>query len=164
MNALDAFVAACAADGLVLDANIDLLFYVGQYDKSLLPRWKRTAQFVAEDFDLLTRLISYFQVRFTTPHVLTEVCNFVGTLKEPARTGVLTQIVDAVADVTERHRSAHILCNSPPFLRVELTDTAVLDLCHDGVGLVTDDRKLAAECYSAGLQVINFNHLRVHLL
>ena len=63
----------------------------------------------------------------------------------------------------EKYSEARQLTAESHFIRLELCDTAVFDLCRMGIGLVTDDRKLAAEIWGAGMQALNFNHLRLHL-
>ena len=59
--------------GVLVDTNILLLRFVGDFDRDLIPRFKRTAQFVVEDYDLLKRLLVRFNSTITTPHILAEV-------------------------------------------------------------------------------------------
>lgn len=65
--------------GVLVDTNLLLLFFVGGYDRSLVERFRRTAdRFVAPDFDTLSALLMSFERIVTTPHILTETSNLLG--------------------------------------------------------------------------------------
>lgn len=52
--------------GLLLDTNIALLLVVGNYDPRMLPNFKRTVQFAAEDYSTLVGFMSRFGTVVTT--------------------------------------------------------------------------------------------------
>jgi len=70
--------------GVLVDTNILLLHFVSDYDRELVPRFKRTATFAVDDYDLLIKLLTRFNSVVTTPNVLSEVSNLAGQLGEPA--------------------------------------------------------------------------------
>jgi hypothetical protein len=74
-----------AKRGVLIDAKILLLYLIGSYDRSLIPRFKRTRQFTVEDYATLLLLLHPFDAVITTPNILTEVSNLSGQLVEPAR-------------------------------------------------------------------------------
>lgn len=61
------------AKGVLVDANLLVLFLVGLINKRRIPEFKRTQNFTIEDFDLLERLIAWFGKLVATPHVLSQV-------------------------------------------------------------------------------------------
>src|SRR5580698_6784272 len=82
-------IARHSSRGILIDTNVLLLLYVGSLDRNLVPKFKRTDRFAPEDYDALRKLIRPFKTVLTTHHILTEVCNLLGQLKEPARSTCL---------------------------------------------------------------------------
>src|SRR5690349_21025753 len=75
MSQFDELIDKHRADGLLMDANLLVLYLVGRTNKGRIPTFKRTQQYTIEDFELLDLLAASFQRLVTTPHVLTEVSN-----------------------------------------------------------------------------------------
>ncbi len=61
--------------GLLVDANLLLLYFLGSYDRKQISSNKRLATFSVEDFDLIVRVLKLFSLLVTTPNILTEVSN-----------------------------------------------------------------------------------------
>jgi len=59
-----------AKRGVLIDANILLLYLIGSYDRSLISRFKRTRQFTVEDYATLLLLLHPFEAVITTPNIL----------------------------------------------------------------------------------------------
>jgi hypothetical protein len=60
MTAQEALFNAYRGKRLLLDANLLLLFLIGTFDRSLIARFKRTAGFSANDFDVLANILPFF--------------------------------------------------------------------------------------------------------
>lgn len=73
------------AKGIIIDTNILLLYLVGRVNRERVPRFKRTAQFIPEDYDILLQLVNNFQKVITTPNILTEVNSLANQLGEPEK-------------------------------------------------------------------------------
>ena len=60
--------------GILIDANLALLYLVGSYDLRLVGdgKYKKLAKYNYEDYRLLLRLKNVFKKAVTTPHVLTD--------------------------------------------------------------------------------------------
>lgn len=67
-------------EGVVADTNLLLLYVVGAHDPERIGRFPRTDTYTEDDFDLLERLLGYFETAVTTPPILTEVSNLLGQL------------------------------------------------------------------------------------
>jgi hypothetical protein len=72
------------AKGILIDANLALLYLVGSYDLRLVGdgKYKKLSKYNTEDYHLLFGLKNVFKKAVTTPHVLTEVSNLVNDLPE----------------------------------------------------------------------------------
>lgn len=54
--------------GLLIDTNLLLLYIIGSFNIELIGRFKRTAQFTTDDFDIVSDFLSLFVKKITTPH------------------------------------------------------------------------------------------------
>src|SRR5437667_6470122 len=72
---LRGIVARHARAGILVDSNILLLLLVGNFNRRLISKFKRTQTFDEQDYDILVDLLANFGSIHTTPHVLTEVSN-----------------------------------------------------------------------------------------
>jgi hypothetical protein len=59
--------------GVLIDTNILLLHLIGLFDQARISKFKRTEQFVEEDFDTLQAFLGRFERKVTTPNIVTEV-------------------------------------------------------------------------------------------
>lgn len=155
-----ALVQRYRSPDVLVDTNILLLHFVGQFNRELIPRFKRTAQFTVEDYRLLSRLLGLFQKVVTTPHVLAEVNSLSGQLAEPARTEYFTRLAGEIATLDERYVQSAAAAATAPFPRLGLTDAGIALLAREAILVLTDDLKLAGYLEKAGVDVINFNHVR----
>lgn len=160
MTLLEQFIAQHRRIGVVLDTNISLLYFVARFDREFVRQCKRTTMFIPDDYNLLMRLLSFFPITVVTPHLLTEACNLLGQVTEPARSGILRAVASVVPSLKEVYTPSERLMDSESFLRFELADAAILDLCAAGYGVVTDDMTFAGEVWKRGWGAVNFNHLR----
>ena len=70
-----------------------------------------------------------------------------------------------IYSLTESYIDSKTANGDPAFLKYGLTDTAILLLIkRSGLLLITDDFPLAGLVYKRGYDVINFNHIREHVL
>jgi hypothetical protein len=68
--------------GILVDTNLLLLYLVGLYDIEQIRDFKRTSHFDTDDFSNTQEFIELFEVKITTPHILTEVSDFIGNREE----------------------------------------------------------------------------------
>lgn len=146
--------------GVLVDTNILLLYFVGSYNRELIPRFKRTVQFTVEDYDLLVRLLSCFARIVTTPNVLTEVNSLSGQMGEPAKTAYFEQFARGIATLDEQYVASAAGCQLDEFPRLGLTDSGILHLAGGRYLVLSDDFKLCRFLESAGVDALNFNHIR----
>jgi len=147
---------------LFVDANVLVLYLVGNLDPSLIGKHKRTNQFGVEDYRLLDDFLRQFKRLVTTPNVLTEASNMVaqiGGQETVARLRVvLGRIVEAL---DEQYVPSTQASKVEELRRLGLTDAALLLLAkEDRLLVLTDDRNLYDSLQRQGIAAINFHHLR----
>lgn len=149
-----------ACDVLV-DTNILLLYFVGSFDRNRIPDFKRTKQFAVEDFDCLRKFLSRYRNVVTMPHILSEVNSLSGQLGEPARTKFFAEFATRIRTLDEQYVPSSDASEEVSFPKLGLTDSAILHLAgKGGYRVLTDDFTLYGFLTKAGVDVVNFNHLR----
>jgi hypothetical protein len=145
--------------GVLVDANLLVLFLVGSVNKRRILTFKRTQNFTIEDFDLLTRLIKWFGKLFATPHVLSQTSDLADLRdKELGEIRRLFEVL--VEQIEESYDASRVLVADPMFERFGLTDAAIAKVCSRGILVVTADVELQLEVQRQGADALNFNHVR----
>lgn len=145
---------------LIIDANLLVLFVVGTTNRSLIARHKRLKAFSLDDFDMLCRLVESAPEVLVTPNALTEASNLLGYIGEPARTQVFKTFRTIVQSTPEEYVQSRIACKTKEFLRLGLTDAALMELSNESRLILTTDLDLYLAAQKRGVSAINFNHLR----
>jgi hypothetical protein len=146
--------------GVLVDANLLLLYVVGAYDRGQVERFRRTRdRFAAEDFDTLSHVLVQFDKVVTTPHILTEVSNMMGQMSGYVRDGSFELFARSVSLMTEKHTAATDLSKNPTFVKFGITDASIRDVA-SGYLVLTDDLPLYGYLAGQSVDVLNFNNLR----
>ncbi len=98
---LDELISKYENKGVLIDANLLLMYFLGFYDLRTMCAFKRTEKYSDEDWVLMRRLTSLFKKIVTTPNVITEVSNLAGQLGEPVKTEFFTHMAKSVEVLTE---------------------------------------------------------------
>ncbi len=157
---LESLLKRRKGQGLLVDTNILLLYFVGSCDPRLVTSFKRTRQFTLEDFDLLVSLVQWFGSVVTTPNILTEVNSLASQLAHDQRRNWRTSFRDQFSSMNERVIASEFAVASNDFIELGLTDCGILELSKDGLLVLTDDLALYLALQCRGIDSINFNHLR----
>lgn len=160
----DAVLARYRGKGVLVDANLLVLYVVGTYDPREIARHKRTRQFTQGDFELLARVLDSFDRVVTTPYVLAEVGNLAAQIGDHARRGVFTALAEVIPELKEEHVPSAELVRTPSFTRFGLTDSSVMHHAKERFLVLSDDFRLTQYLEHHGVDAINFNHLRARLL
>lgn len=152
------------ARGLLIDANLLLLFLVGTYDLRLVGdgKFNKLSKYTVEDYRLLMRLRAVFTNAVTTPHVLTEVSNLTCDLPEATKMQCLGQFCQTLDAMEELALQSFEVARRPEFSFLGLTDTALAEVSHRFL-IVSDDARFVGRLNANGMDALNFNHLRAHL-
>ena len=157
-----ALVRKYASRGLLIDTNILLLYIVGLCDPTLIGDFKRTDNYTAEDFDLLEMLLKEFgnSPIVTTPNILTEVSDLADGVPRRGREDVARIFAAVVQPMNEQYTPSRTVALDPAFVKIGLADTGIMQTAKERYLVLTDDFRMAGVLQSAGVDVINFNHLR----
>jgi rRNA-processing protein FCF1 len=153
-------IASYHSRGVLVDTNILLLFFVGCFERQLVRGFKRTDQFTCQDYDLLVRLLKPFHRIVTTPNILTEVNGFSNQIKEPAKTRYFADFARQITVLDEKYVVSTDATATEQFPRLGLTDAGIMHLAAGNYLVLTDDFTLEQLLAKAGIDVLNFNHLR----
>lgn len=146
--------------GLLIDANLLLLYFVGAYDPDRISRFKRTMAFTVDEFLLLATVFDYFDIIITTPNILTEVSNLSGQLPKDLHSFFFNDLAKRIPVLEEHYTSSSTIASSTHFNRFGLTDSGIIDIVKDKYLVLTDDLKLFDHLQNLGIDAVNFNHLR----
>jgi hypothetical protein len=148
--------------GLLLDTNLLIFYVVGSHDRSQIGR-QRLSSYTVDDFKLLTRFVSGFRRMVTTPHILTEVSNLLGSQSFGDQSVSFFEAFAAQIGLLHEEQpvSARAASRSEfPFLG--LTDCVLAELS-TSFFVLSNDARMVIKLHEAGLNAVNFNHFRSDL-
>lgn len=146
--------------GVLVDSSLLIVLLIGRHNRLALTRFPHSKQYQPHEYDILDRFVRLFSRVITTPHILTEVSNLAGRLPEGNLSRFRHLLAQEVEVYEEQQCEARRAVRSDQFFRLGLTDAAIVHLAGDGLLVLTDDLPLAGALQKAGIDVVNFNHLR----
>lgn len=163
ISEINSLLARYRQKGILIDTNILLLYFVGAINRERISQFKRTQQFVPEDYDTLLEIINYFRGKVvTTPNILTEVNSLANQLGEPERSQCFTRFALDISILEEFYTKSTIVVQHDKFFKFGLTDCGILNLVKDRYLVLTDDLRLANYLQKEGIDTVNFNNIRVY--
>jgi rRNA-processing protein FCF1 len=149
------------ARGVLVDTNILLLLFVGSFDRLLVTKFKRTRdRFTIKDFDFLSKFLAQFERMVTTPNILSEVNGLSNQIGEPVKTRFYSDFAKKIPLLHEEYVASKQAAQVEAFSKLGLTDSGILHLVRGNYLVLTDDLTLYGYLEKAGIDVLNFNHLR----
>ena len=142
--------------GLLVDTNILLLYIVGTVNVELIRNFRRTAYFTESDFYNVSKFIDIFDVKITTPHILTEVSDLLGNRVElQIALGKYTQLME------ERFLDSKQIVETETFLQFRLADAAITQTAKNSYLVVTDDNPLFGYLVNQKIDTVNLDQIRM---
>ena len=145
---------------LLLDANVLLLWIVGSLNLPLVGTHRRLSSFDKDDFSLVEGLAARVSQHISTPHILTEVSNFLGSGPQQMVKDGTAALAAYIAKLDEILISSKVIAASPEFHALGLTDAAIHHLADEGIRVVSIDFHLCNRLAAKGVDVINPRNLR----
>ena len=161
MNEIESLFSRYRQKGVLVDTNILLLHFVGSTNRERISRFKRTQNFIPEDYDLLLQVLGYFQTVATTPNILTEVSSLANQLGEPERSQCFAFFAQGISTLEETYLESKGVVTDQQFTKFGSTDCGILSFAKDRYLVLTDDLRLAAYLKRQEIDTVNFNNLRV---
>ena len=142
--------------GLLIDTNLLVLYIVGSLDIELIRDFSRTSQFTIDDFYLLSDFSDLFDLKITTPHILTEASNLIG--KSRNLRGLLKIYI---SNADEKFLESSKVTENDDFIDFGLTDTAIINVSQNSCLVLTDDRPLYGFLINKGIDTVSLDELRL---
>lgn len=143
-------------NGVLIDTNILLLYLVGSSDLNMIRGFKRTSNFTEDDFNLISNFIKYFDFRITTPHVLTEVSDFIDN-----RQNLQAVLKVFIKNSKEVFIESLELSKKDTFLKFGLADTSVTHSAKENYLVFTDDNPLYGYLINSQIDAVNLDQIRM---
>ncbi len=145
---------------LAIDTNLLVLLVVGLASKDFLARHKRLREFSVADFDLLSSIVNTHSPIVITPNVWTETSNLARQIAQPARDLVSRVMQEMISRTEEAYVASSSAGRRSEFLRLGLSDAALLELKPNAIPILTSDLDLYLAAQRSGREAVNFNHIR----
>lgn len=158
---IQSLISKYHSKGLLIDANLLLLFCIGAVNPDYIRQCKRTQKYVQEDFHCLVEFMGLFTSYVTTPNILTEVSNLATILTGKYQDDFRIIFSQFIIANTEEYQESKELATMPSFFKFGLTDAGIIHVVQKNFLLITDDFPLSQFLSSQGVDVVNFNHLRI---
>ncbi|MGC2235750.1 MAG: hypothetical protein WA584_06290 [Pyrinomonadaceae bacterium] len=142
--------------GLLIDTSVALLYIVGSFDINLVRKFKRTEMFSEDDFERVSKFIDYFDLKITTPHILTEVSDFIDN-----RQNLQFVLKAYIENAEEIFLESVELSKKETFLKFGLADTSVTYAAKDNYLIFTDDRPLYGFLINSQIDAVSLEQVRM---
>lgn len=144
---------------ILLDTNLLILFVVGMASREYIGKHKKLTAFDTEDYDELVKIVGGATEVFVTPNTLTETSNLAAYIGEPARSEVFHALRTVIANSQEKHVPSRTTAERKEFIKLGLTDTALIGASTQDTIVLTTDLDLFLAVVENGSGAVNFNHL-----
>ena len=147
--------------GFFIDANLLVLLVVGSVDRNLIAKHRRLREYSEEDYEILVDLLTPVDRVFVTPNTLTETSNLLAQHADPERSLFFERLRLFIQQTEEVVVASVEASSNDAFVRLGLTDSALLQAVTGETPLVTVDLDLyLAASEKEAEAVVNFTHLR----
>jgi len=158
-------------EGIIIDTNILILFLIGNFDKTCICNCKtlndNRKKYSTDDFELLSKIISYFHKIIITPQIIAEISNL--TITKGFFGSKLNSYVSKVIsflrleNTHEKYQPICSLWNTDVGVlsNFGLTDITMFELAkNNNMPIVTDDFPFYSYCFSNKIPIIKFEHIK----
>jgi predicted nucleic acid-binding protein len=160
MTDFERFLRNARSRGVLVDSNLLVLLVVGYVGQHRIPSFKRTSNYLSEDWDALTGILERIPRRYSIAHVLAEASNLTD-LKGPEGEEARAILHKAISQLEEIPIASLDACASPYYRRLGLTDAVIgVAVRQRGCSVVTNDSGLYRALVEEGASVLNFDDLR----
>lgn len=142
---------------LLLDTNLLVLWLVGNLDPSRIGR-RRLEAFQSEHLLRLNDIVNGFRFHVSTPNILTETSNLIGSGEQQLCRGAAVALARYVEVLDEVYVPSADTLAAPYYIRLGLTDAALAHLAARGDYVLTADGPLYGMLVGHGIYADNFWH------
>ncbi|WP_422475592.1 hypothetical protein [Endozoicomonas sp. ALB032] len=144
-----------------MDTNLLILYLIGKYQPTYVPKFKRTTMYSEQVFHWLNGYVSQFSKIVVTPQVLAEAWNFLEKIPEHRFKVFLDSILPTLYLVNEEYIHKDEVISTYGFNHIGITDTSIILAAKSLKYLIlTDDLRAYNNFAYHEVMAININHLR----
>jgi hypothetical protein len=140
-----------------------VLLVIGFHDPGRIAKFKRTAKFTEEDYEVLRLILDRFNAVITTPNILTEVNSFLNQLDAQLKPDFYGTFAKQIADLEEVYIPSVDIGQTVEFTLFGPTEAGIASLAQGNYLVLTEDLRLAVYLQYKGIEAINFNHFRNYI-
>jgi hypothetical protein len=144
----------------MIDTKLLVLIVVGMASVRYIEKHKRLSGYVTADFELLLDYLAAAPSVVVIPHTLTEASNLLGQIGEPARTNIFAAFRAFILANKERFVASRRAAAAADFVRLGLTDSALLEAVTPRDMLLTEDLDLHVAALGRGRFSMRLSDLR----
>ena len=159
-DAVESLIVRHKGSGVLVDANLLLVYVVGLSDASWIQSFERTRGYTKDDFRLLAAFLRRFDRVITTPNILTEVNNLANKLSSDRLDLFMRVLKNRIGLLDEQFIKSSLASDHEYFSKCGITDAGILVAAADDVLVLTDDFRLFGVMGHLGIPCLNFNHIR----
>lgn len=145
---------------LLLDTNVLVLWIAGNLQPSLIGQHRRLQAYDEDDFTIVDILARRFEDHISTPHILTETSNLLGSGPQQMVAGASDALNEYIARLDEIYTPAKTIAAMPEMLALGLADSAVYHLGAADIQIVSMDFHLCNRLHQKGVDAVNPRHFR----
>jgi hypothetical protein len=145
---------------VLLDTNLLILWIAGETELRIIGAHKRLQIFREADYRLICRFIEQNGSQILILHVTTEAANLLAQIGGPFKMALRRTIRKLTNEHPEIPVSSAAAVAPAEFLRLGLTDAAILTGAGKDTTLLTRDLDLYIAAQKRGILATNFEHLR----
>ena len=127
---------------IFIDTNLLMLLVVGATGKHLIGKHDRLQAFEIEDYERLMNLVKKIGRVLVTPNILTETSNLLSQHGEPERSYIFEKLRAFIKETEEVPIVSEVASSNENFIRLGLTDAALLEVVSRSNPLITVDLDL----------------------
>ncbi len=157
---LESLIAKYRTRGVLVDSNLLILYFVGEFAPERIPSLCRTKSFTVDDFHLLKAIVDSFTVKVTTPNILTEITNLSDDVPARLREDFFLRLRSSFQLLDEQYVPSATAAASASFPKFGLSDSVIVEIANQRYLVLTAEFALAGYLRSVGTDAINFNNLR----
>jgi hypothetical protein len=141
---------------VVIDTCLLVLLVVGMTNRKYIRKHKNlTPVYSAAHFDALQRTLARRRQIATTPHILAETSNLLRQISDPIRSEIMREFQRFIPIIGELGAASATAAKASEFVRLGMTDAAIISLDRDNCEVLTVDHDLHLALSKRGFAVTN---------
>ena len=143
-----------------MDTNVLVLLIAGKLQPALIGQHRRLRVYDETDFDIVEALARQYDAHISTPHILAETSNFLGSGRQHMVEGGVAALTDYIAVLDEIYAPAKTIAEMPEMSSLGLTDAGIVHLSDQSIQVVSMDFHLCNRLHQKGVAAVNPRHYR----